>query len=169
MKIQIRNYLKKGPQRIDIKIDPYDTWNLDATLAKIIYPMLVQLRDNMHGVPNDFANVGGEDHSLQQAFDFYTETVDDSFKQGVEKWKDCIDKMIWSFNQIAYHDYDSLYHHGIPNYDWQPDNSSGKKMFKLVDRNPDEHWYDYVGHQLHEEKIQEGLNLFAKYYRNLWD
>jgi hypothetical protein len=39
----------------------------------------------------------------------------------------------------------------------------------MVDKNPDEHWYDHIGHQLHEARIQEGLELFGKYYRNLWD
>jgi hypothetical protein len=39
----------------------------------------------------------------------------------------------------------------------------------MVDENPGEHWYDIVGHQLHEERIQEGLELFGKHLRDLWD
>jgi hypothetical protein len=42
-------------------------------------------------------------------------------------------------------------------------------MHEMVDENPGEHWYDHVGHALHEDCIQEGLELFGKYYRNLWD
>jgi hypothetical protein len=41
--------------------------------------------------------------------------------------------------------------------------------WQMIDKNPDEHWYDGEGHQLHEERIQEGLDLFGKYYRALWD
>jgi hypothetical protein len=26
-----------------------------------------------------------------------------------------------------------------------------------------------VGHQLHEERMQEGFDLFGKHYRSLWD
>jgi hypothetical protein len=39
----------------------------------------------------------------------------------------------------------------------------------MVDKNPGAHWYDAEGHLLHEERIQEGLELFGKYYRSLWD
>jgi hypothetical protein len=44
-----------------------------------------------------------------------------------------------------------------------------EETYQMVDNNPDEHWYDHEGHQLHEERIQEGLTLFGKYFRNLWD
>jgi hypothetical protein len=39
----------------------------------------------------------------------------------------------------------------------------------MVDKNPDAHWYDSEGHTLHEDRIQEGLDLFGKYFRALWD
>jgi hypothetical protein len=39
----------------------------------------------------------------------------------------------------------------------------------MVDKDPDAHWYDAEGHKLHEDRIQEGLELFGKYYRSLWD
>jgi hypothetical protein len=41
--------------------------------------------------------------------------------------------------------------------------------YEMVDNNPGEHWYDSVGHRLHEERIQEGLELFGKHFRSLWD
>lgn len=34
-----------------IRIDNYDTWNLDQTLAKIILPCLIQLKNTKHGSP----------------------------------------------------------------------------------------------------------------------
>ena len=39
----------------------------------------------------------------------------------------------------------------------------------MVDKNPTEHWYDIVGHQKHDERIQEVLELFGKFFRTLWD
>jgi len=39
----------------------------------------------------------------------------------------------------------------------------------MIDKNPTEHWTDYIGMRIHEERIQEGLELFGKYYRHLWD
>jgi hypothetical protein len=44
-----------------------------------------------------------------------------------------------------------------------------EKTFQMVDKNPNEHWYDFEGHQLHEARIQEGLDLFGKHFRSLWD
>jgi hypothetical protein len=44
-----------------------------------------------------------------------------------------------------------------------------ENTFKMIDDNPEEHWYDRDGHQLHEDRIQEGLDLFGKHFRSLWD
>ena len=51
MKISIGKYPKNGKQRKSIKIDPWDTWNMDHTLAEIILPMLKQLRKTQLGAP----------------------------------------------------------------------------------------------------------------------
>jgi hypothetical protein len=42
-------------------------------------------------------------------------------------------------------------------------------LYRMVDKNPNEHWYDSLGHDLHNERIQEGLELFGKHFRDLWD
>ena len=178
MKIKIGKFPKYGNQRIDIHIDPWDTWNMDRTLASIIYPMLIQLKNSKHGVPGEFVNdVGGEDYDEQNSFDFYKETHKESWDIACKRWDNVLDKMIWSFGQLAYEDYDEQYHHGEAKYDWvktektYPNPITGKieETYQMVDKNPDEHWYDHVGHRLHEERIQEGLELFGKYYRSLWD
>jgi hypothetical protein len=178
MKIKINKWPKgSSPQKIDIQIDPWDTWNMDGTLAQIIYPMLVQLKATKHGVPSEFCDVGGEDYSEQDSFDFYKETHDDAWKKGADRWDDILDKMIWSFGQLAYDDYDKRYHHGDAEYDWvetdrlypNPVTGTPEPTYQMVDKNPGEHWYDHVGHQLHEERIQEGFELFGKYFRSLWD
>lgn len=177
MKIKIGKFPKVGGQKIDIKIDAWDTWNMDSTLARIVYPMLIQLKEAKHGVPSEFVEVGGEEFLDQLSFDFYKETHDDAWKEGAKRWDEVLDKMIWSFEQLAYKDYDSQYHHGDASYDWvktdrlypNPINGKMEPTFQMIDKNPNEHWYDFVGHQKHEERIQEGLDLFGKYYRNLWD
>ena len=179
MKINIGKFPKKasGSRKVKIEIEDHDTWNLDHTLALIIYPALLQLKATNHGVPSDFADVGGETHGMQDSFDFYQETYDDAWKVGIERWDETLDKMIWSFEQLLKGEYDNQYHHGDAEYDWvksdksYPNPITGKveETYQMVDRNPDEHWYDSVGHIKHEERIQEGLELFGKYYRNLWD
>lgn len=177
MKANIGKYFKNSNRRINIKIENHDTWSLDHTLAMIILPSLIQLKETKHGIPSEFGDVGGESHSDQLCFDFYSETYDDAFNEGVKRWDEIMNKMIWSFQQIVSDEYDELYHHGKAEYDFvksdkqYPNPVTGKMedTFNMVDKNPGAHWYDHVGHRLHEERIQEGLELFGKYYRALWD
>jgi hypothetical protein len=178
MKINIGKFPKRGYQKVKIQIDYWDTWSLDHTLAKIIYPALLQLKETKHGVPSGLVeDVGGEDYAMQESFDFYKDTHSDSWDEAAKKWDEILDKMIWSFQQLADDDYDKKYHHGEAKYDWKesdklyPNPVTGvmEPTYQMVDKNPDEHWYDHVGHQLHEERIQEGLELFGKYFRSLWD
>lgn len=178
MKVKIGAYPKKGNRRkIDVKIDSYDTWSLDHTLAHIIYPALLQLKATKHGVPHEFADVGGEDFTDQDSFDFYKETNKEAFDEKVKQWDEILDKMIWSFQQLACDDYNDKYYHGKAEYDFvesdkmypNPLNGKLEKTYQMVDKNPDEHWFDAEGLELHEKRIQEGLELFGKYYRALWD
>jgi hypothetical protein len=39
------------PQINYVKIDRWDTWSMDSTLAQIVLPMLRQLQDTKHGAP----------------------------------------------------------------------------------------------------------------------
>lgn len=178
MKIDIKNWPKgHKPRKIKVQIDRWDTWNMDSTLALIIYPMLLQLKSSKQGVPNGFAEVGGEDYVDQDSFDFYKEDQDKWFNERIKAWDEVLDKMIWSFQQLAEGDYDKKYHHGTPKYDWKetdklyPNPQTGvmEPTYQMIDKNPDEHWYDHVGHVKHEERIQEGLELFGKHFRSLWD
>ena len=179
MKVKIGPFPKKGNRRkIDIQIEKFDTYSLDHTLAYIIYPALLQLKETKHGVPNDFVmEVGGEDYSQQDSFDFYKETHNDAFDEACKQWDIVLDKMIWSFSQLITEDYSSQYHHGVSEWDFvesdkqYPNPITGKlePTYQMVDRDPTSHWFDSEGQQLHDERIQEGLDLFGKYYRALWD
>jgi hypothetical protein len=179
MKVKINKYPKGStPRTIDVQIEKFDTYSLDHTLALIIYPALIQLKNTKHGVPHSVVeDVGGESYQSQQCFDFYKETHDMAFEIGCKRWDVILDKMIWSFEQLLKDDFDSLYHHGEAKYDWVTSDKkfanplSGKieDTYQMVDTNPDEHWYDVEGHHLHQNRVQEGLELFGKYFQNLWD
>ena len=179
MKVDIRKYPKgSGNRKVTVEIEKFDTWSFDHTLAHIILPGLLQLKAEKHGVPSEVVNdVGGEDWNQQDSFDFYKETHNEAWDIAAKRWDEILDKMIWSFEQLVKDDYSSQYHHGKGEYDWvetdrlYPNPVTGKMeaTFQMVDKNPDEHWYDHVGHQLHEERMQEGFELFGKYYRSLWD
>ena len=179
MKVRLGKFYRRSNRRnVNVEIEGFDTWSLDHSLALIILPALHQLKETKHGVPGQVVeNVGGEDWDPQESFEFYKETHNESWEVAAKSWDEILDKMIWSFQQLALEDYDSQYHHGDADYDWvksdktYPNPITGKveATYQMVDRNPDDHWYDHVGHQLHEERIQEGLELFGKYYRSLWD
>ena len=70
MKVEMGPYPEVGEQKVSVHIDPYDTWNMDETLAHIILPMLKQLKETKHGYPSDLTE---------------------------EKWDEILDKMIFSF------------------------------------------------------------------------
>ena len=52
MKVLITEYQDDDLDReIDVTIDNYDLWNLDNTLAYIIHPALVKLKEIKNGAP----------------------------------------------------------------------------------------------------------------------
>ncbi len=112
-----------------VKIDRWDTWSMDHTLAQIILPMLKQLKETKHGVPSDFI------------YDSNGKEI--PFKRAERMWDNTLDRMIWSFEQIIDENNDEQFHTG------------GK--------------YNAKAHQKHAAKVQEGLELFGKHFRNLWD
>ena len=180
MKVNLSKYPKgNGKRRIDVQIEPFDTWGLDHTLATIILPALIQLKNTKHGVPSEFTNRIGGDFDNNLVFDFIKEDDSIVFDQLCDSWDEVLDKMIWSFLQLSIEDdYDSQYHHGKMEIAWEklpdklhPNPVTGAKepLYQMVDKNPGEHWYDHIGSQEHEKRIQEGLELFGKHFRDLWD
>jgi len=85
---------------IDIVIHPYDTWNMDHTLALLIVPMLKQLKETKHGAPNvDCIDVPMKLQPTQLEVVRYREEgkTDKNF---FKRWDYVIDEMIWAFEQI---------------------------------------------------------------------
>jgi hypothetical protein len=116
MKVKITDYKDSGKQNVSIRIDSWDVYNADITLARIILPMLKAFKKKNSGCPGEF---------LANTSNPPTETEE---SEAFAKWNACLNKMIFAFKQI----------------------SNGN----TVDKN--------------SEKVQEGLNLFAKYYLHLW-
>lgn len=176
MKVDIKNYRKgAGERRINVAIDEWDTYSADHTLAQIVLPLLLQLKDSKMGVPNSFTGYVGHDFDSNYCFEFVKKDENAVFDKCCKEWDDVLDKIIWAFQQIVCDNYDDAYHHGEFEFSWEktdpilnPATGAMEEMSVIVDKNPDGHWYDYVGHQLHEERINEGLRLFGTYYRDLW-
>jgi hypothetical protein len=98
MKINIGRYFQNGKKRkVNIKIDPYDTWSMDDTLALIIHPMLVQLKATKHGA----SNVADEDvpENLRTSSAPPTGNDWDVDVFYFDRWDWVLDEMIWAFKQ----------------------------------------------------------------------
>ena len=81
-----------GKRKIKVRIDIYDTWNMDGTLAHIIHPMLVQLKKTKHGSPNvDNDDVPAHLHKPDGLDDW---DFDENYHL---RWDWVMDEMIWAF------------------------------------------------------------------------
>ena len=147
---------KKRTRNIKVKIDPYDTWSMDHTLAYIIVPMLKQLHETKHGAP--FVDDEDVPEHLRSTSAPAKENEWDTDENHFKRWDWVMEEMIWAFEVHNDDDAESKFY----------DNSE-------VDRKED------INNQIRKMKVdEEGLKafmnrkqnafrLFGKYYQALWD
>lgn len=145
---------KKNKRKIVVRIDNFDSWNADHTLALIILPILKQLKATKHGSPfvddEDVPSLLRKDAAPPTENEWDT---DDNFH---DRWEYVINEMIWAFEQIVDDDDEAQFY--------------GKWLEGKT--NPlGGHFesYDHEGHKLHMARIANGTRLFGKYYQGLWD
>tara|TARA_B100000035_G_scaffold313169_1_gene326240 strand:- start:633 stop:1094 length:462 start_codon:yes stop_codon:yes gene_type:complete len=126
-------------QDVKVKIDEWDTWNMDETLAHIILPMLKQLKKKTHSYPSSLPNEAA--------------------------WKDTLDKMIFSFSSKL-NDWEEQFQSGEHDVVWT-ENKDGSRTMEKGPNNTFE--IDVEGMKAYQARIDEGFLLFGKYYENLWD
>ena len=155
-------YDRRPAQRINVRVDRWDTWSMDHTLAHIVLPMLVQLKRTKHGAPNtDNADVPKELRmSKKDTAQFAKDgSTDDKF---FKRWDWILDEMIWAFNQKCRDDWEGDYYEYRemgPEESKDPNSLFGLKLV----------WEDREGQKAHQERMTNGFKLFGKYYENLWD
>lgn len=164
-----------------VKIDKWDTWSMDSTLAQIILPMLKQLRDTTHGsqivdledVPEPMRTINHEEWDSQYCFEFYHEPDLQKIQCDLhDRWNWVMDEMIWTFEQLVDGDNDAQFHSG--NWDMESVpcewDENGKPTLYTFKEGPNHtSQFDSEGYKKHNERIANGLRLFGKYYRGLWD
>ena len=127
-----------------VHIDNFDVWSLDYTLACIIHPALVCLKETRHGYPELWEDgmVTHHNYDRQLHFDFIDEEVETKYL--IKKWDDIMTKMIRAFGLIIHkEDHENAAYESEKSYDVYM-----KEYYDTVD---------------------EGLSLFSKYYHSLWD
>ena len=160
--------------RIDyVKIDKYDTWNMDHTLADIILPMLKQLKARQHGAPN----VADEDvpKHLRSIYALPKDQYDVDGNH-FARWDWVLDEMIFAFEHKLDDSWEDDYRSGNIDHKWVPVDAKGNEVPKgehkyyQMKEGPN-HTYicDYDGMKVVHDRMQNGFRLFGKYYQNLWD
>ena len=150
-----------------VKIDRYDTWDMDSTLALIILPMLRQLQATKHGAPNvDDKDVPKELRSTNAGPKENEWDTDDLW---FKRWDWVLEQMIWSFEQLQPDcDWQSQFHTGVSDVKFVK-LEDGSGLGEMVRGPNDTSKWDRKGHTAYQKRISNGLVLFGKYYQGLWD
>ena len=157
-----------------VKIDYWDTWSMDETLTPIILPMLRQLREHKHGAPStDDADVPANLRSTTRSAQKAKKNSWDSDGNHFRRWDWIMDEMIWAFEQLADDSWEEQYFSGKSDIIWVPSkelDAKGKPLTYEMKKGPkDTRKYDSKGYAKHSARIDNGLRLFGKYFRALWD
>jgi len=155
----------KRKRKVKVKVHKYDTWNTDHTLALIILPLLKQLRETKHGAP--FVDDGDVPDNLKRS-QYNIENEWESDPSHFDRWNYVLDKMIWSFEQLQNDDWEDQFHSGESDFQFVP--CKDKPGYSEMVTGPnDTYKFDKEGYTKFSNEISEGLRLFGKYYRGLWD
>ena len=165
-------------RRVNVKLDPWDTWNADDTLAHIVLPMLVDLKQTKQGAPN----VDPEDvpenlrpGKLEQEQYQKDGTTDALF---FKRYEYVLDEMIWAFSEHTkdYDEAEGKFWSGTHDIKWTPVDEDSNEVDKedakyfRMDRGPnDTSEWDREGWQAYMDRKQNGFRLFGKYYTSLWN
>ncbi|NDH59092.1 MAG: hypothetical protein EBX60_12780, partial [Betaproteobacteria bacterium] len=146
---------KRRSRHIYVRIDKWDTWSMDHTLAHIILPMLKQLNATKHGAPQvDDSDVPDELKSTNAEPKQDEYDVDGNH---FKRWDWILGEMIWTFEQqVKDDDTDEFYIHPTERF------SSLQKMIENIK-------VDREGLDKHQARKANGFRLFGKYYQALWD
>ena len=168
---------EKKKRKIKVHIDRWDTWSMDTTLAIIILPMLEKLNAEKHGSPFvDDDDIPAE-LGIRSTDAPPKEYEWDTDANHSKRWDWVMSELIWTFKQLHPDtDWEAQYHTGEHDMVWIPVDKDGNqvpkedaKLFQMEKGPNDTHTWDIEGWKAHSARIDNGLRLFGKYYRALWD
>ena len=172
----INRWSNSRKRNVKVRIDNYDVWGADHTLAMIIAPTLKKLKANKQGAPLVEDEDVPEELRLkltQQQKDDWDDKVDANHNA---RWEWVLDEMIWAFEQHADpDDGEDQYHHNNDQLElvFTPlaDNPKLSSLTMNYQKDPSKpaYWVDEEGKKKHYARKANGVRLFAKYYEGLWD
>jgi len=150
----------KRHRQIYIRIDKYDSWSADHTIALIAVPLLKQLQITKHGAPNV------DDEDVPEGLGLRSYETDklpkseyDVDENHFKRWDWVLGEIIWALEQKTSDTADSQFYTKL-----DPDLKSkdiNTQMGNIV--------VDMAGMESWQQRKTRGYKLFGKYYENLWD
>jgi hypothetical protein len=157
-----------------VKIDYWDTWSMDHTLAHMVLPMLKQLKATKHGSP--LVDDTDVPEHLRSTAAPAKENEWDIDSNHFLRWDWALDEMIFAFECKVDDSWQDAYREGEIDWISVPVDKDGNevpkgehKYYQMKDGPNNTYKCDYEGMKKVEERIQNGFRLFGKYYQALWD
>ena len=144
------------PRWTYVKIDRWDTWSMDHTLAEIVLPMLRQLQATKQGAPH--TNDEDVPEYLRSYMAQPKENEWDTDSLHFMRWDWILAEMIWAFEQKVADDAEGQFFDHTPSNGLDPWDPA--YIGPLWDKENYMKWHD---------RKANGFRLFGKYYENLWD
>jgi hypothetical protein len=170
LNVTINKIVRHRKRKIKVRIDYHDVWSADHTLALIIHPLLIKLKEHKHGSPyvdpEDALHIGkGEETDFGHS--------DDKIH---DRWEWVLDEIIWTFGEIISED-EGMKHYYVPYADdeeverlgWKDSKTGEMKYMQTIEEAREMGKFDPDLHKAYNDRIANGLRLFGKYYRGLWD
>ena len=160
----------KKKRQVYVRIDKYDTWGLDSTLALIALPMLRQLQATKHGAP--CVEDSDVPEHLQSTSAPPKESEWDTDANHFKRWDWVLAEMIFAFECKCDDTWQEKYRSGNIDFKTEPcewDETGKPTLYQMVNGPNDTYVCDYEGMAVEQARISNGFRLFGKYYENLWD
>lgn len=151
-------------QKVKVRIDPWDTWSMDYTLAHIIVPMLHRLKATKHGAPwVDDEDVPEHLRSTNAPPKKEEWDTDDLF---FARWDWVLDEMIFAFECKLDDSWQDEFRSGKHDIEFEKLESGNYEMKFGPNHTAKTDW---EGMDAVQKRISNGFRLFGKYYEGLWD
>ena len=160
----------KRKRTIKVRIDNYDVWSADHTLAYIILPMLKKLKENKNGAP--FVDDEDVPEELRSTNAPPKENEYDTDANHFKRWDWVLDEMIQAFECQVDDSWEDQYRSGVHDIVWEvstTDENGKPKLYQMKDGPKNTYKCDYDALKKHHDRNQNGFRLFGKYYTSLWD
>lgn len=161
----INRYLNRKKRKEKVRIDRYDTWSMDYTLALIILPLLKKLRETKHGHPwVDDEDVPEELRAANAPPVKEEWEWDDN---NPKRWDWVLDEMIHTFQCCVDEYWEDQFYSGEHDISWEK--TEDGKYYQAKKGPNDTFTIDREALEKAWDRRKNGLRLFAKYYHSLWD